>query len=110
MSDDWSPLLRDASAHLGASVYLGTLRRDTATALGWMAALLTPRVEAAFSADTPDVLDAAVDAVLREELPAALGPFAPVLRVALLSGAAALWWHLSARKIDAEQVRIVDVE
>ena len=103
--DDWSPLLSAARVHLGWD------GGDATAALSWMAALLTPRVEAAFDADTLEVLDAAVDAVLREELPDALTPFAPMLRTALFAGADALWRHLTAqRMIEADVVRIVDVE
>ena len=95
--DDWSPLLSVARAHL-----VDWDRNDVTAAGGWMAALLTPHVEAAFDADSPDVLDVAVDAVLAAELPAALVAFAPVIRTALLAGAAALWRSLQGRAIRVE--------
>ena len=106
MSDDWSPVLTATLDHLS----VGTLDARGAAAVGWMAGEVTPLVTLAHEHDAPDAVEAAVDLVLLASLPASMAALAPLLRLALLSGAKSLWHSLTAARIvEAETVLLRSV-
>lgn len=103
MSDD--VMLTATIAHLPGGVFDAV----QFARIGRIVGHLEPLVGDAHTADAPDALDALIDTLVAEALPESMVTFGGLIALALRAGAAAAWHALEARRIQAEEIVIVEV-